>query len=210
MSTGRRFPAAGIRAKLFLASLALTGVSVAATDAFVTRRVDSELTNRIRADLLVRLALVEREASAAQLPMERIPAWKALADDLGARSHARVTVIRRDGLLLADSDVSGADLLEFYGALLEMPPAVRAERAATLLGRLGLESVATRRVSTYSKGTLQRLGFVPFAGSNQADDTTIRINGYAPGATPFISKLSLTASNTAVLKEIQFKITLPP
>ena len=53
----------------------------------------------------------------------------------------------------------GADLLEFYGALLEMPPAVRAERAATLLGRLGLESVATRRVSTYSKGTLQRLGF---------------------------------------------------
>ncbi len=53
----------------------------------------------------------------------------------------------------------GADLLEFYGALLEMPPTVRAERAATLLGRLGLEGVATRRVSTYSKGTLQRLGF---------------------------------------------------
>ena len=49
--------------------------------------------------------------------------------------------------------------------------------------------------------------FVPFAGSNQADDTTITINGYTPGVTPFIGKLSLTASNTAVLKSIQFTIT---
>jgi arylsulfate sulfotransferase len=54
------------------------------------------------------------------------------------------------------------------------------------------------------------IAFVPFAGSNQADDTTIRINGSTPGATPFISKLSLTASNTAVLKSIQFTITPKP
>jgi arylsulfate sulfotransferase len=54
------------------------------------------------------------------------------------------------------------------------------------------------------------IAFDPFAGSNQADDTTIRINGYTPGVTPFISKLSLTASNTAVLKSIQFTITPKP
>jgi two-component system phosphate regulon sensor histidine kinase PhoR len=112
MSTGRRLPTAGIRAKLFLASLALTAVSVAATDAFVTRRMDSELTQRIRADLLVRLALAEREVSAAHLPMERVPEWKALVDDLGQRSQARVTVIRRDGLVLADSDVTWAGLAQ--------------------------------------------------------------------------------------------------
>ena len=53
----------------------------------------------------------------------------------------------------------GVDLLEFYGSLLEMPPAVRKERAAGLLQLLGLDGVARRRVSTYSKGTLQRLGF---------------------------------------------------
>jgi ABC-2 type transport system ATP-binding protein len=53
----------------------------------------------------------------------------------------------------------GADLLQFYGALLEMAPALRTERATALLRRLGLEDVAARRVSTYSKGTLQRLGF---------------------------------------------------
>jgi hypothetical protein len=51
---------------------------------------------------------------------------------------------------------------------------------------------------------------VPFATSNQADDTTITINGHTPGVTPFISKLSLTASNTAVLKSIQFTITPTP
>jgi len=48
--------------------------------------------------------------------------------------------------------------------------------------------------------------FVPFTGANQADDTTIRINGYMSGATPFISNLHLTASDTSVLKSIQFTI----
>jgi len=52
--------------------------------------------------------------------------------------------------------------------------------------------------------------FAPFAGSNQADDTTITINGYTPGVTPFISNVSLTASDTTVLKEIQFKIVPKP
>jgi hypothetical protein len=59
-------------------------------------------------------------------------------------------------------------------------------------------------------GTGLVLLFVPFAGSNQADDTTIRILGYTPGVTPFVGKLNLIASNTTVLKEIQFTITPKP
>lgn len=51
------------------------------------------------------------------------------------------------------------------------------------------------------------IAFAPFAGSNEAGDTTITINGYTQGTTPFISILSLTASNTNVLKSIQFTIT---
>ncbi len=51
---------------------------------------------------------------------------------------------------------------------------------------------------------------VPLAVSNQADDTTIRIVGYTPGATPFISNLHLTATDTSVLKSIQFKILPKP
>src|SRR5262245_54814950 len=45
------------------------------------------------------------------------------------------------------------------------------------------------------------------AAANQADDTTIRITGHTAGATPFISKVTLTVSNTSVLKSIQFTIT---
>src|SRR4029077_13316120 len=52
--------------------------------------------------------------------------------------------------------------------------------------------------------------FVPFAGSSQADDTTITINGHTPGVTPFISNVSLTASNTTVLKTIQFTVAPKP
>ena len=52
--------------------------------------------------------------------------------------------------------------------------------------------------------------FSPIAGSNQADDTTITINGYTPGVTPFISNVSLTASDTTVLKSIRFKIVPKP
>ena len=48
------------------------------------------------------------------------------------------------------------------------------------------------------------------ARANQSDDTTITIHGYTPGVTPFISNVNLTASNTAVLKELQFTIHPKP
>jgi ABC-2 type transport system ATP-binding protein len=73
------------------------------------------------------------------------------------RTRARVGYLPES--LSLNTYYRGADLLQFYGALLEMPPARRTERAAALLRQLGLEDVAARRVSTYSKGTLQRLGF---------------------------------------------------
>jgi arylsulfate sulfotransferase len=52
--------------------------------------------------------------------------------------------------------------------------------------------------------------FSQVADASQADDTTITITGQAEGATPFISRLSLTVSNTAVLKSIQFTIATKP
>src|SRR3954463_15381128 len=45
------------------------------------------------------------------------------------------------------------------------------------------------------------------AGATNADDTTITITGQNAGTTPFISQLTLTASRTDLLKNIQFKIT---
>ena len=52
--------------------------------------------------------------------------------------------------------------------------------------------------------------FSPLAESNQADDTNIKITGQTRGATPFISNLHLTASDTTVLKSIQFTIRPKP
>src|SRR5438093_12253497 len=49
-----------------------------------------------------------------------------------------------------------------------------------------------------------------FAGATQADDTTITITAQTAGATPFLSQLTLTASNTTVIKSIQFTITPKP
>jgi arylsulfate sulfotransferase len=47
----------------------------------------------------------------------------------------------------------------------------------------------------------------PLALATQADDTTITIDAQTPGATPFISQLTLTASDTSVIKSVQFSIS---
>jgi hypothetical protein len=67
----------------------------------------------------------------------------------------------------------------------------------------------TRLISITIVAALLTL-FVRSAGSTEAGDTTVTINGHTPGVTPFISNLSLTASNTAVLKSIQFTIAPKP
>jgi arylsulfate sulfotransferase len=48
--------------------------------------------------------------------------------------------------------------------------------------------------------------FARGAFATQADDTTITITGQNPGPTAFISQLTLTASDTTVIKSIQFSI----
>ena len=48
---------------------------------------------------------------------------------------------------------------------------------------------------------------VPVTNATQADDTTIAIIGQNAGPTPFISQLSLSASDTSVLSRIQFTIS---
>lgn len=95
----------GVRLKLFLLSLVLIGVCVAAADAFVTRSVSRFVTTRIHDDLLVRTRLVAREASSYPAPLSDVTAWDALADAQGATAQARVTLLRRDGTVIGDSDV---------------------------------------------------------------------------------------------------------
>ena len=48
------------------------------------------------------------------------------------------------------------------------------------------------------------------AKATQADDTTITITGQEPGVSPFLSQLTLIASDTSVIKDVQFTISPKP
>jgi ABC-2 type transport system ATP-binding protein len=54
--------------------------------------------------------------------------------------------------------LTGAQVLDHYAALANVPRARRRENAARLLDRVGMTGWATTRVDKYSKGMLQRLG----------------------------------------------------
>jgi len=98
----------GIRAKLFLVSLLLITTSVAVADFYLTRALERDLTERVRSELFVRLALIEH---AVELAAPRdAQGWDALADQLGTRSGGRVTVIRSDGVVLGDSELDLAGI----------------------------------------------------------------------------------------------------
>jgi two-component system phosphate regulon sensor histidine kinase PhoR len=99
----------GARGKLFLVSLGLLVLSVAAAEAYLLPSVEHDLTERIRQDLHVNLQLVaERAADAARVAAA--PDWDGLADKLGEIAKARVTFIQADGLVLGDSEVAAKDL----------------------------------------------------------------------------------------------------
>jgi len=95
----------GIRAKLFLTSLGVIVVSVVVAYGFSSSRLERELTDRIRAELIVRARLVALGAESSYALWEDHARWMDLAHDLGARANADVTLLRRDGTLLGDSRV---------------------------------------------------------------------------------------------------------
>lgn len=73
------------------------------------------------------------------------------------------TIHRRLGYLPESVNLhdyySGRGLLDFYAALLGIPAQTRQARIDDLLKLLRLEEAASKSVSKYSKGMLQRLGF---------------------------------------------------
>jgi two-component system phosphate regulon sensor histidine kinase PhoR len=93
----------GIRAKLFLISLGVIFVSVVVAYAYSSRRLERELTERVRAELIVRAKLVALGATSSYLLWEDKPRWHELSQDLGARANAEVTLLRKDGEILGDS-----------------------------------------------------------------------------------------------------------
>ncbi len=95
---------------MFLGSLGLIAAASLGADAYLTRAVGAELTERTRGELFVRLGILEHDLRSFDAPLDDQRAWDGLADTLGARSEARFTVIRRDGLVLGDSELSLQEL----------------------------------------------------------------------------------------------------
>ncbi len=98
----------GIRGKLFAGCFGLIILSLLAGEMYLRPALEADLLERIRGDLLVRLALIERDA-AKQTDMDRA-GWDALANELAPRARGRVTFIDAAGTVIGDSEVALGDL----------------------------------------------------------------------------------------------------
>jgi two-component system phosphate regulon sensor histidine kinase PhoR len=100
----------GVRSKLFLMAFVPITLSVVPASVYLGSVLNADLTETVRADLFVRLHFIEGQASSFDASLEDRSAWDRLADDLGRRGEARVTIIRRDGIVLGDSQVGLREL----------------------------------------------------------------------------------------------------
>jgi two-component system phosphate regulon sensor histidine kinase PhoR len=111
----------GVRAKLFAVSLSLIVLSVLAGEIYLREKIEGNLVERVRRELVERLDLIRdaidqtlrsgsqgRGADAAD-PVNR-DQWNDLAHRLGRPDRARLTFIRPDGVVLGDTDVDRAAL----------------------------------------------------------------------------------------------------
>ena len=147
----------GIRSKLFLVSLGLIVVSVVAADLYLTDALDRQLTGRIRDDLFVRAGLAAHQAASATAGIEEHAAWDALANQLGRIARGRVTLIRKDGVVLGDSEIEGADLarLENHASRPEIEGALAQGRGSSVR-----YSTSVRKRMMYVAVPFQRQGTV--------------------------------------------------
>jgi two-component system, OmpR family, phosphate regulon sensor histidine kinase PhoR len=99
-----------VRTKLFLVSVAVIVASMGAADAYLTSTIEGHLAQAIRTDLFARARLAAREASSLPAPLNDGVAWDKLARELGRAAETRVTIIRRDGVVVGDSEVPFAEL----------------------------------------------------------------------------------------------------
>jgi two-component system, OmpR family, phosphate regulon sensor histidine kinase PhoR len=95
----------GIRSRLFAMAFGLIAATMIVAYLVMRSELERLLFNEIRGDLDVRTALVALEVDAVDMAPDDFAAWDALADRIGAKARARVTLIRRDGVVIGDSEV---------------------------------------------------------------------------------------------------------
>lgn len=155
-----------VRTKLFLVSLGLIVMALLVSDLFLAPRLDRLLTERVRADLLVRARLMEPEALAlSQKTSPQAPGlWQALAKGLGQRANARVTLIAITGVVLGDSSLEEAAVPNLENHL---------DRPEVMAALTGGEGVSLR----YSSTLQRRMMYVARAlrGTNAQNVGVVRV-----------------------------------
>jgi two-component system, OmpR family, phosphate regulon sensor histidine kinase PhoR len=100
----------GFRAKLFVLSLGLVGGSTLIVFAYARSDLKAQTLLTIEQDLRTRLNLGALELEHWMGHDRQFSNWQPLAKDLAKASGTRVTIIRSDGLVVAESNVDTADL----------------------------------------------------------------------------------------------------
>jgi two-component system, OmpR family, phosphate regulon sensor histidine kinase PhoR len=123
----------GIRSKLFLGALVLIGVAIAAAELYLSHALERQLTERIRADLVTRAALIAERAATSAAALDEASA-DPLADALGRIAGVRVTLVRPDGTVAGDSEVERSQLarLENHGERPEVLEALRTGKGSSV------------------------------------------------------------------------------
>ena len=93
----------GLRTRITALCLVVVLAAIAICEVYLSDRLEDVLLDRMRTDLIVRLELVEREASSMTVSMEAYDEWDRVADELALRSMTWVTLARPDGTILGDS-----------------------------------------------------------------------------------------------------------
>lgn len=114
---------ARILAKLLLGVLCVLVITLVALEALVTRRTEASYMEQRRRDLLEKARMLAELSPTgfAELPHERF-------QELGRKAGVRITVIARDGTVLADSEADPARMENHAG---------RPELASALRGEVG-------------------------------------------------------------------------
>jgi two-component system phosphate regulon sensor histidine kinase PhoR len=109
--------ALGIRAKLLAGSLGLILITIGAVRTYLSHVIERDRMAQLQDGLTTRLALIEQTALLRRDALGNVQAMDALADEMGRRSHARVTLLSPGGEVWGDSEVptEGIKLLAWHG-----------------------------------------------------------------------------------------------
>ncbi|MDX2054931.1 MAG: ATP-binding protein [Polyangiaceae bacterium] len=100
----------GIRGKLFTVFLSLIAACIGVAYIFMRTQLESGVSARIQKSLVTHAEIVADQVRSVRLAPDDLNSWDALADSIGKMGSVRVTLIRRDGVVVGDSDVARSAL----------------------------------------------------------------------------------------------------